>query len=171
MKDDLNTILMGLRQMGVKLYSHRFHLENIQPIKRPVTIQMTFKTPYTLEAAARERKIEIQSVTYFKEDNKSSIVTKKSIKDFGISKQGELLSYEFIVTNSSENTITIDSRIPCACTTAEIQDKTLQPGASTIVKMTVDTKNLSGILMKSIYLQVQDSKEELQLYISSEVKE
>ncbi len=122
-------------------------------------------------AAARERKIEIQSVTYFKEDNKSSIVTKKSIKDFGISKQGELLSYEFIVTNSSENTITIDSRIPCACTTAEIQDKTLQPGASTIVKMTVDTKNLSGIVMKSIYLQVQDSKEELQLYISSEVKE
>jgi hypothetical protein len=37
--------------------------------------------------------------------------------------------------------------------------------------MTVDTKDLIGFLMKSVYLQVQDSEEELQLYISSEVKE
>ena len=106
-----------------------------------------------------------------KEDKKPSITSNAPIKDFGVSKKGDLLVHEFAVTNTSSNTIKIDSRIPCGCTTAEIQNKTLEPGASTKVKMEVDTKNLSGIVMKSIYLQVQDSKEELQLYISSEVKE
>jgi hypothetical protein len=62
-------------------------------------------------------------------------------------------------------------RIPCDCTKGEIENKTLEPGESTKVSMEVTTDYLLGFTVKSIYLQLEGSEEELRLYISTEIKE
>lgn len=123
-------------------------------------------------AAAKERKIEIQSVTYLEDSVEFALTTEEPVIDVGESKQGDILKGEYTVTNTSSEPITIsDLRIPCDCTKGEVENKTLQPGESTKVKMEVDTSHLIGFAVKSIYLQIEGSEEELRLYISSEIKE
>ena len=123
-------------------------------------------------AAAKERKIEIQSVTYLKDSLEFALTSAVPVIDLGETKKGDVLKSEYTITNTSNKPITIsDTRIPCDCTTAELGKKTLQPGESTIVKMEVDTEHLIGFTVKSIYLQIEGSKEELRLYISTEIKE
>ncbi|NRA10897.1 MAG: DUF1573 domain-containing protein, partial [Crocinitomicaceae bacterium] len=122
-------------------------------------------------AAAKERKIEIQSVTYLEDSVEFALTTTDPVFDLGETTKGDILKSEYIVTNTSSEPVTIsDLRIPCDCTKGEVENKTLQPGESTKVKMEVDTTNLLGFTVKSIYLQLQDSDEELRLYISTEIK-
>lgn len=122
-------------------------------------------------AAAKERKIEIQSVSYFEEDREFPLVTSKPVVDMGDSKQGDLLKVQFEVKNASDQPIVIESfRAPCECTNAEISQTTLNPNETAIVSMTVDTKELSGHVMKSIYLKLKGSDQELRLYTTTEIK-
>lgn len=123
-------------------------------------------------AAAKERKIEIQSVTYLEEDNQFALTTAAPVIDLGETKQGDLLKSEYKITNTSTEPITIkDLRIPCDCTSGEIENKSLQPGESTLVKMQVNTEELIGFTVKSVYVQIEGSDEELRLYISTEIVE
>lgn len=123
-------------------------------------------------AAAKERKIEIQSVSYLEEDTVFALVTDQALIDAGAKKRGDIIKVSYEVKNNSSNPITIsDVRIPCECTTAKVEKKELAPGESTTVKMEVDTENLIGFAVKSIYLQVDGFEEELRLYISSEISD
>ena len=68
-------------------------------------------------------------------------------------------------------TIELDGyRIPCDCTTAESDKTTLAPGEEAKITMTIDTEHLIGFTVKSIYVKLKDSEEELRLYISTEIK-
>jgi tetratricopeptide (TPR) repeat protein len=121
--------------------------------------------------AAIERKIEIQSVSYFEEDREFPLVTSKPVVDMGDSKQGDLLKVQFEVRNASDQPIEIESfRAPCECTNAEISQTILNPNETATVSMTVDTKALSGHVMKSIYLKLKGSDQELRLYTTTEIK-
>ncbi|XOV68957.1 MAG: DUF1573 domain-containing protein [Fluviicola sp.] len=123
-------------------------------------------------AAAKERKIEIQSVSYLEEDTVFALVTDEALIDVGAKKRGDIIKISYQVKNNSTQPISIDNvRIPCECTTAEIEQKELMPGETTAVHMEVDTKNLIGFAVKSIYLQVEGFEEELRLYISSEISD
>lgn len=121
-------------------------------------------------AAAIERKIEIQSVSYFTEGSEFPLSTDSAVINAGPVNKGTILRGDFILKNNSEQPVTISAiRIPCNCTEAAIDKNQLDPGEETVVHMTVDTSNLSGFQVKSIYMQVEGSEEELRLYISSEV--
>lgn len=123
-------------------------------------------------AAAKERKIEIQSVSYLEKDTVFALVSDQPLIDAGAKKRGDVIKVSYEVKNNSENPITISNvRIPCECTSAKVEKKDLAPGESTTVTMEVDTKNLIGFAVKSIYLQVDGFDEELRLYISSEISE
>lgn len=122
-------------------------------------------------AAAIERKIEIQSVSYLDEDDEFAIVTSQPVKDLGNTKQGDILEHRFIIKNNSNKEVELDEiRIPCECTTAEAEKITLAPGEITGIKMKIDTKHLTGFTVKSIYVRIKGSDEELRLYISTEIK-
>lgn len=122
-------------------------------------------------AAAIERKIEIQSVTYLEKDSVFALVSDQPLIDVGTKKRGDLIALEYTVRNNSDIPITIeDIRMPCECTKASMETRTLAPGASTKVKMTVDTKELIGFTVKSIYLKLKDSEEELRLYMTSQIE-
>jgi tetratricopeptide (TPR) repeat protein len=122
-------------------------------------------------AAAIERKIEIQSVSYLEDDKEFALVTAKPVIDLGTTKQGDKLKQTFTVKNKSNETIELDGyRIPCDCTTAESDKTTLAPGEEAKITMTIDTEHLIGFTVKSIYVKLKDSEEELRLYISTEIK-
>lgn len=123
-------------------------------------------------AAAKERKIEIQSVTYLEESTEFALMSPVPVVDLGASKKGDVLKSEYTITNTSSEPIKIkDIRIPCSCTTAKVEKEILQPGESSKVYMEVNTQDLVGFTVKSIYLQIEGSEEELRLYISTEIKE
>ena len=122
-------------------------------------------------SAAIERKIEIQSVSYLEENEEFALTTSKPVFDYGPSKVGDILMHTFKVTNKSTKVIELDApRIPCSCTSIILDNSIIQPGEEKEVTMRIDTKNLTGFMVKSIYLKVKDSPEELRLYISSEIK-
>ncbi len=122
-------------------------------------------------AAAIERKIEIQSVSYLKDDVKFALTTDKPVKDGGVRKQGEIISESFQIKNESNSPIEIEPlRIPCGCVTAKVNKYILAPGEITTVEMQIDTKQKMGFIVESIYLKIKDNPEELRLYISTEIK-
>lgn len=121
-------------------------------------------------AAAIERKIEIQSVSYLDEEDEFAIVTSQPVKDLGGTKQGDLLKHRFVIKNNSNKTVELDEiRIPCDCTNAELEKTTLEPGETTGVVMTMNTNELIGFTVKSIYIRIKESEGELRLYISTEI--
>ena len=121
--------------------------------------------------AAIERKIEIQSVSYLEDDKEFSLTTTNPVFDYGDSKRGDILTHTFRVKNKSNETISISEfRIPCDCTVAEAEKGELKAGEEMEITMTVDTKDLIGFMVKSIYVKIDASDEELRLYISSEIK-
>lgn len=122
-------------------------------------------------AAAIERKIEIQSVSYLEEDEPFALTTDKPVADLGYTKRGDQLSHTFTVHNNSNQRIELDEfRIPCDCTTAETDKQALEPGESARITLKLYTENLSGFTVKSIYVRVKGSEEELRLYVSTEIQ-
>lgn len=124
-------------------------------------------------AAAIERKIEVLSVEMI-EDKDSLLVpltTTKQVQDLGQLKPGEKLEREFTITNESNKVLNIDKvDVPCNCNSAEVINKTLQPGEQTTVKMFFDTEGYNGLVVKSIYIHHDGSKEPLRLIMTGEIK-
>lgn len=126
-------------------------------------------------AAAIERKIEIQSVSYIEKDtisNKNSLtlIAEKQIIDLGEINDNETIKKEFTVKNNGNKTIIIeDIRIPCICNTVELSNYTLAPNESTKVTMSFNPKGYSGQTVKSIYLKVKNQDDELRLILTSDV--
>ncbi|NVK63643.1 MAG: DUF1573 domain-containing protein [Flavobacteriales bacterium] len=121
-------------------------------------------------AAAIERKIEIQSVSYLEDESKFALVSAKPVIDAGTVKRGELITGTFEVSNDSDKEISFkEIRIPCDCIKSELPKKTLAPGEKMNVKMDIDSSNLTDFFVKSIYLGVEGSDQELRLYMSGTI--
>lgn len=163
--------LNGTAQNGGKvIFSH-------VPFGEYTANQLTSDNPNDVQnsvysrAAAIERKIEIQSVSYLEDDKEFALVSEIPVVDLGETVHGDVLDASFTIRNRSNEAIEIENiRIPCDCTTAEIENKNLAPRESAVVKMKVDTENIIGFAVKSIYLKIKDSDKELRLYISTEIK-
>lgn len=122
-------------------------------------------------AAAIERKIEIQSVSYLEEDEEFALVTGKPVIDAGVRKKGETLEGVFTVKNASGAEIRLkDIRIPCECVVASMSKRILAPGETAEILMQVDTKEFIGFNVKSIYLGLEGEEKELRLYMTTQVE-
>lgn len=123
-------------------------------------------------AAAIERKIEIQSVTYLNEEEIALKVEGKPLYNAGVVDKGKLIEFKFTIVNTSDHIQRIDSlEIPCDCTFGEIEKMTLQPGEQTSILMKIDTEKVSGFFVKALYLHLEGTTEKLPLYISGQVVE
>jgi len=121
-------------------------------------------------AAAIERKIEIQSISFL-DEKEFALTTLTPVIDLGKSKQGQQLEATFLIKNKSNDVIEINGlSAPCNCTKANVGKSVLQPGEKTTVTMRINTSNLSGLTVKSIAIQLKNSTEELQLFISTEIE-
>lgn len=122
-------------------------------------------------SAAKERKIEIQSVSYLEDENELALTTQTPVIDAGASSQGDIIEREFIIRNKSNETIEIESIISdCECMSHEIANIKIAAQETETIMLKLDTGGLTGFNVKSVTLKVKDSKEELKLYISTEIK-
>lgn len=121
-------------------------------------------------AAAIERKIEIQSVTYINEEELALKVEGKPLFNAGVIGMDKEIEYKFTIVNTSNHVQRIDSlEVPCDCTSGEIEKMTLQPGEQTTITMKIDTSKVEGFFVKAIYLHLEGTEEKLPLYISGQV--
>ena len=133
------------------------------------------------KSAGIERKIEIQSVNYMDtlsrdlkvEEKVITLTTTKQIIDAGKIKPGEIIEKTFTITNTSKEPIDLQEldkeSVPCECNTVKIEKQHLEPGESTNVHMTFDSKDYSGQVVKSIYIKVKNQEGVLRLILTTEI--
>ncbi len=120
-------------------------------------------------AAGMERKIEIQSVNFFSD----SIVDlplklNTTIQDLGIITKKRKIKTAFKVTNTDSHSVTfLPPRVPCECSTVEIEKNKLNPGESTIVYFTFDPSDYEGNVVKSVYIKTENGEEEIRLILTA----
>lgn len=104
-------------------------------------------------SAALERKIEIQTVR--KADPTDSVYAEMNVEmsthDFGKLKQGDIVTHSFKIKNTGNKDLVLHKVIAsCGCSAVEFEETAVAPGETTEIKVTFDTKGLSGKQVKSI---------------------
>ena len=92
-------------------------------------------------------------------------------KDAGTVAKGQLIESTFLIKNNGASDLVIsDARPGCGCTVASF-DKVIKPGGEGKVVSSVDTKNFSGPISKSILLISNDpDRPQLNLFVKAIVK-
>lgn len=93
-------------------------------------------------------------------------------KDFGVTPRGPMLVHYFFVTNTSQQPVTIGTpRVSCGCTAAKVFKSVLQPGETTAVEASMDTRRIQqSNSVKSVIVYVpflQPTFQEVQLRVQS----
>ena len=77
--------------------------------------------------------------------------------NFGDIKQGDVVSYDFKITNNGGDVLKIiDVRASCGCTAAQPDKKELKPGETTIIKVTFNSKGRKGAQVKTVRVITND---------------
>lgn len=77
--------------------------------------------------------------------------------NFGDIKQGDVVSYDFKITNNGGDVLKIlDVRASCGCTAAQPDKKELQPGETTTIKVTFNSRGRKGAQVKTVRVLTND---------------
>lgn len=77
--------------------------------------------------------------------------------NFGDIKQGDVVSYDFKITNNGGDVLKIiDVRASCGCTAAQPDKKDLKPGETTTIKVTFNSKGRKGAQVKTVRVITND---------------
>jgi uncharacterized protein (DUF58 family) len=87
------------------------------------------------------------------------IVVEKPVHEFGSVTQGEKVDHLFLVRNRGDQPLIISQvRSSCGCTAAALSAKTISPGKSGEVKVTFDSTNFAGQVVKTVNLDSNDPR-------------
>ena len=85
------------------------------------------------------------------------LVVKEGTYDFGSVSNGEKINTSFILTNTGQSELKIrTTKSTCGCAVAKLEKKSLQPGESTEMEVTFDSKGRKGTQQKSISIYTND---------------
>ena len=92
-------------------------------------------------------------------------------KDMGTVPKGQVIETDFLIHNSGGSDLVItDARPSCGCTVSSF-DKMIKPGADGKVHTSVDTKNFSGPISKSVLVVSNDpDRPQMNLFVKAVVK-
>ena len=77
--------------------------------------------------------------------------------DFGIVREGVVLSHEFNLKNDSNRILNIRNvGTSCGCTVSEAGKKKLLPGEGTVIKVKFDSKGYSGEVKQYVYVSTDN---------------
>lgn len=80
---------------------------------------------------------------------------------FPDTREGELLSHIFIITNAGDAPLIISEyKVACPCTKVELPTKPIMPGQSYKMKVTFDTKGKTYLQDRAVLLQTNTKKKE-----------
>lgn len=120
-------------------------------------------------AAAIERKIEIQSVSYLEKVSEFPLDVNSTVFNAGVKKSGDVIFAEFKLKNSSDRSVEItDILAPADLITVSCPKKVLNPGEEVVLKIEYQTSGLKGHTVQSIIVSVKETEEKLRLIITSE---
>ncbi len=89
---------------------------------------------------------------------KARAVFKKTSHNFGKVKQGDVLTYEFVFTNTGSDTLKVDRLdTSCGCAAALASSEEIEPGKEGKIKVTLDTHGYSGRLTRYIFFSSNDA--------------
>ena len=120
--------------------------------------------------AARERKIEIQSVSFLTDSSENKLEVNQQIHDFGSVSESDTLTFDFIVKNNSKESIEIlKIESECACVIGKTSKNVLLPNEETHIHFQLIPKGFKGKLVKSVLIETNKT-EKLQLIGTAEVE-
>ncbi len=97
--------------------------------------------PMTEEELAQAPRLQLEKTTY----------------DFGKTKEGDKVVAEFVITNGGRKELNIrKTKANCGCTVSSPEKDTLQPGESSKITATLDTRGLRGNQFKNITIFSND---------------
>jgi len=123
-------------------------------------------------AAAAERKIEIQSISYLEPQDIFPITIVQPVFNAGVLNSGAIINATFEIKNTSENrTIKLnDISQPNKYTKVSINDSELKPGETQQITVEMNTEGFIGHSVKSIYIPIDGYEEQVRLMISMELR-
>jgi tetratricopeptide (TPR) repeat protein/outer membrane protein OmpA-like peptidoglycan-associated protein len=122
-------------------------------------------------AAAIERRIEIESVSFLNVEDQFPILAPKSVFNAGSIQRGQLVGSFFTVENISEKNVSLKEILKSSENVSfEIDKKELKPGESALVKMYINTKAFKGLSSESISISVDGYTEKQVLTINFEAQ-
>lgn len=122
-------------------------------------------------AAAIERKVEIQSVSYLDDRKIFPLSVPVSVQDAGKVRAGTVIEKEFTIVNNSKESIELeDASTPYTFLTIEMSSKYIAAGQSSTVKIKFNTEGFAGKNMKYIEIKPLGYDEALKLMITSEIE-
>jgi hypothetical protein len=93
--------------------------------------------------------------------------------DFGPVPRGAQLRHEFVLTNTTNETLTVaDVRASCGCTTGRVLTPTIEPGQAGTIEALMDTRNFVGVKATSLIITLITSsgrQAEVQLGVRSNI--
>ncbi len=97
---------------------------------------------------------------------------KEEAWNFGKVKQGEVLSHEFVFTNSGDATLIIQKvSTTCGCTAALASEDKIGPGKEGKIQIKFDTRGYGGVLSKLIFVESNDpAGARKQLQVSADIE-
>jgi hypothetical protein len=100
------------------------------------------------------------------------ISVEPAVFDFGKAQQEKTLEKEFTVRNLGNEDLVIESvSTTCGCTVAEGYSKVIKPGASTPLRVKLQTRTSSGRLSRSVLIKSNDpSGRPLELKVEATVE-
>lgn len=131
----------------------------------------TQKSVYS-RRAAKERKIEIQSVSYLDDYKELPFQAKQSVIDLGVIKPGSIKTATFIIENKSDKVVTLSDQIEhCDCLSVLADSKEILPHSSINIQVTFNSAGIIGHTVKDIIIPVEGFNQPLELHLSTEIKE
>lgn len=80
--------------------------------------------------------------------------------DFGKVKEGEVVTYSFTFQNKGKLPLEIKNiQTSCGCTAAVVDQKNLNPGESSTIKVNLDTKNRQGRMTRTVTIVSNDMEQ------------
>jgi hypothetical protein len=78
--------------------------------------------------------------------------------DFGRIKQGEVVKHGFTLKNDSATVLNIKSvNTSCGCTISKSQKNKLEPGESTVIEVSFNSKGYSGPVTQYVYVNTDSA--------------
>lgn len=122
-------------------------------------------------AAAIERKIEIQSVSYLDDRKIFPISVDVPVQDAGKIKGGEIIEKTFVIRNNSKETVRIaEAKSMFPALTIELPKNEIAVDETLLVKVKFNTSGFAGKNVKYVEIRPDGFDETIKLMISSEIE-
>jgi uncharacterized cupredoxin-like copper-binding protein len=101
----------------------------------------------------------ISAISVFSQLVPPKIAVQQAAHDFGDINQGDIVTYSFVISNSGGDVLLIkDVKASCGCTAAKPDKNELNPGESTNILVTFNSKGRKGPQSKTVNVSTNDSE-------------